>query len=314
MSDVKRSGNKSSWTMKCAGKNPMSGQGEVTATDGSYSGTMKMKGMQEGQPVDMAMAYSGKRIGSCTYEAPLTKMSKVNDAAIDRACQEALAAKTYAQFLQPDCSAFSDPLAKEMCEKRSCSKLRPQMCEKLSGELNSSKGFKEIAKDKAARTLAEECNLPYAKVAADFCRKQVESKDFTALIDYCEKEAKGLFDQHCAGRDFTAAMDSGYGPICSHFARPGGGDASEEAAAAGSSGGNAAGMGRVGKAAGARTNPGMRGMPAGGAGMNAEQLRQAQEAMEQMQNQQNQQNPNPSPNAAESVLENAKKLKGMFGF
>ena len=42
MSDTKVSANKSSWKMKCDGKHPMTGSGEMTYGDGTYSGKMKM--------------------------------------------------------------------------------------------------------------------------------------------------------------------------------------------------------------------------------------------------------------------------------
>ena len=61
MIDVKMSGNKSSWKMKCGGENPMTGDGEITFGHGTYSGKMNMH--SEGG--DMTMAYTGKRIGTC---------------------------------------------------------------------------------------------------------------------------------------------------------------------------------------------------------------------------------------------------------
>lgn len=64
MSDVKVSGNKTSWTTKCTGDNPMTGSGEITAGNGSYAGKMNMHSGDG----DMTMAYEGKRIGTCRAE------------------------------------------------------------------------------------------------------------------------------------------------------------------------------------------------------------------------------------------------------
>jgi len=61
MSDVKVTGNKSSWNMECKGANPMTGSGEMTYANGTYNGSMKMH-TGDG---DMTMAYAGKRIGTC---------------------------------------------------------------------------------------------------------------------------------------------------------------------------------------------------------------------------------------------------------
>lgn len=62
MINVKISGNKSSWKMECAGKNSMTGSGEITFGKGTYSGKMKMHSEAGG---DIAMVYEGKRVGTC---------------------------------------------------------------------------------------------------------------------------------------------------------------------------------------------------------------------------------------------------------
>ena len=61
MTDTKISGNKSSWKMTCGGKHPMTGSGEITRSDGAYSGKMLM----HSKDGDMTMTYEGKRIGTC---------------------------------------------------------------------------------------------------------------------------------------------------------------------------------------------------------------------------------------------------------
>ena len=61
VSDYKTDGNKVSWSMKCEGNPPMSGNGEFVYAADSYTGTMKMD--RGGQLV--TMKYSGKRLGDC---------------------------------------------------------------------------------------------------------------------------------------------------------------------------------------------------------------------------------------------------------
>jgi hypothetical protein len=61
MSDVKVSGNKSTWKMKCEGKDPMHGEGEMVRRDGTYSG----KTVLHARRGDMTLVYEGKRIGAC---------------------------------------------------------------------------------------------------------------------------------------------------------------------------------------------------------------------------------------------------------
>lgn len=61
MSDVKIVGNKTTWKMKCDGRKPMEGEGEMTRGNGSYSG----KTVFHMKRRDMTMVYEGKRIGTC---------------------------------------------------------------------------------------------------------------------------------------------------------------------------------------------------------------------------------------------------------
>src|SRR5438105_10545855 len=61
VSDYKIDGNKATWSMKCTGKQPMTGSGEIVYADNAYTGSMKVD--SEGQT--MTMKYSAKRTGDC---------------------------------------------------------------------------------------------------------------------------------------------------------------------------------------------------------------------------------------------------------
>jgi hypothetical protein len=64
MTDIKVSGNKTSWKIHCSGKDAMDGVGEMTRTADTMKGTMKMS-MMNGQ---MTQVISGKRVGTCQAE------------------------------------------------------------------------------------------------------------------------------------------------------------------------------------------------------------------------------------------------------
>ena len=66
MVDSKRVGNKVTFKSVCEGKDNMTGTGEVTFGDGTYSGKTQMTGTMQGQPMSMTQTYSAKRVGSCT--------------------------------------------------------------------------------------------------------------------------------------------------------------------------------------------------------------------------------------------------------
>jgi hypothetical protein len=227
MSDVKISGKKSSWKMKCEGEHPMTGSGEMTRGDGTYSGKMKTHS-KEG---DMTMAYDGKRIGTCNYETDgpqaqgnammkqIEEQQAKGQAEQAKQCKDALDGNQYSKFLKQDCSWAADAASKKVCAQMSCSDLKPQMCDRLSKRLGGTDSYKELAGNKEARKLAGECGLPFEKMTRAFCSKQLDGKNYEDLAQYCEKEAHPLFDKNCAGRDYTAAMDSKFGPICRRFGK-----------------------------------------------------------------------------------------------
>jgi hypothetical protein len=61
MSDYKVSGNTATWKMVCTTPQAMTTTGEMTFTDDSYTGTMKMDSPQG----PMTMKLAGKRLGDC---------------------------------------------------------------------------------------------------------------------------------------------------------------------------------------------------------------------------------------------------------
>jgi len=62
VSDYKVDGGRVTWSMKCEGKEPMTGTGDLLYTTDAYTGTMKM---DRGGGQVMTMKYSGKRLGDC---------------------------------------------------------------------------------------------------------------------------------------------------------------------------------------------------------------------------------------------------------
>ena len=73
MADVNRSGNRTTFTMVCEGKDKITGMGDITSDKAIYQGTMHLKGTMDGHPVDMTQSFTGKRLGDCTYEDPKKK-------------------------------------------------------------------------------------------------------------------------------------------------------------------------------------------------------------------------------------------------
>lgn len=65
ISNYQLKGNTASWDMACKGAEEMTGSGTITFGGDSYTGTTRMTMKSGGQPHNMTMQYSGKRIGDC---------------------------------------------------------------------------------------------------------------------------------------------------------------------------------------------------------------------------------------------------------
>ena len=61
VSDYKSTGDKVTWTLKCEGREAMTGNGEITYAADAFKGTMTLN--RGGQA--MTLKYSGKRVGDC---------------------------------------------------------------------------------------------------------------------------------------------------------------------------------------------------------------------------------------------------------
>ncbi len=64
VTDLKSSGNKVTWKMKCTGQHPGTFSGETVFSGDSYDSTMKMES-SGGKGGTMTMKTKGKRVGNC---------------------------------------------------------------------------------------------------------------------------------------------------------------------------------------------------------------------------------------------------------
>ena len=61
VTDLKVSGNKTSWKVHCPGRDPMNGSGEVTRTANTMKGTVKLSS----SGIQMTQSISGRLTGTC---------------------------------------------------------------------------------------------------------------------------------------------------------------------------------------------------------------------------------------------------------
>lgn len=66
LDELTSTGNSSSWKVNCnMDGQAMTGQGKITYSGQSYTGTSQMSGNMRGMAMKMNVAYSGRRIGEC---------------------------------------------------------------------------------------------------------------------------------------------------------------------------------------------------------------------------------------------------------
>lgn len=172
VSDVRVSGSRTTWKMRCTGKDAMEGTGDMTKTASTLKGVMTMKTQGE----QMTMKMSGRIIGKCDYAAEQRKLN-------------AMVAGAKAQ--QDDALAQSRELQRKSCEDARKS---------VSTNFSSYESFKE------QQSASPELNsyLAKCKINLEASRKQLCAKatvnEHEYAKKYCPDEYAAMKLQHCSGR------------------------------------------------------------------------------------------------------------------
>jgi hypothetical protein len=216
MDSMQNSGNKSTFKMSCSGKNPMTGNGEFERNGDNYRGSMHMQGNMEGQPIDMTQSFSGKRIGSCTYEDIGKKIAAQQQKATADMCRKGVDDLQWIMFsggVYEEQFAACKPYKKEFCAR----------VDKIAADLRTPKGFQDFTgKHSDWQDLLSTCGIDKQTVLTELCKKSVAAQDWELVAGNCPAEAKTLAAEHCAGRDYTAMMLGPYAPLCRGVGRQAG--------------------------------------------------------------------------------------------
>jgi hypothetical protein len=189
----------------------MTGSGEITHTGDSYQGTIKMT---RGD-MTMTQVMSGKKIGSCTYEAPAKKVEAIqaqSKALIAKECDKQI------QDLQPLMIFGGANLPEEslMCKDR-----KADFCArtgKLAQQMREPAGFAEASRKYPEwREAMKLCGTDPATVSAPVCKAAVDKKDWPFVADNCPAEGRAVALQNCVGMDYTAALASPYKDVCQKY-------------------------------------------------------------------------------------------------
>ena len=210
--DKKQSGNKSSWNFSCTKPEPMTGSGEVTySSDGSYQGVMKMKS----DSMDLKQTFTGKKVGSCTYEDPMKKVEQMqsqNKAMMAKECDKQI------EQLNPMMvfGGHDLPDSALICKDR-----RADFCTqtgKVTQSMKDPAGFSSAnSKYPAWREAMKACGNDPATISGPVCKTAVDKKDWHFVGDNCPVEGRAVALQNCTGMDYTAVMSSPYREVCQKY-------------------------------------------------------------------------------------------------
>ncbi|MCX5870081.1 MAG: DUF3617 domain-containing protein [Deltaproteobacteria bacterium] len=230
ISDVKKSGNAVTFTMKCTGEHPMTGTGEITSTPTSFSQKIKI----HSQDGDMMMVTNGKRIGGAcnttdetskqTNNAEQKKMKADMDKGI-AASNKAMAAS--AANLEKICAEGATSLDPKILElggnyfdhgtgpnrvTAQCQNRQAAYCgqvRKIVGTPDGyrkhdeiRKGFAETADVAMAMYSVEtvkECKIDPAPLLKNACNIAKTKVIWDFMTDYCPSDAAAYYKEYCAG-------------------------------------------------------------------------------------------------------------------
>ncbi len=238
-SNVKQKGSKYSSDYTC--KDGSSGhiEGSQTASTSDFKLTGKSP---QGEITKVNM--KGKKIGSCNWEtdsieakacAQMNQSVASSKADIKKQCEKSLKDDDFGAFLGGENFNTSVNMAGKKCGgsmATGCPEQRPQMCSKVKDYLKditgNANGFKKVMSkgNPGGADLAKQCGHDPVAANKQFCSERLKIAkgrgDYQDdIVQYCESDAKALFAQHCAGRDYTAQHNTGYGNICDAYGKGG---------------------------------------------------------------------------------------------
>ena len=202
ISDVKTSGNKTSWSMRCNQDGQiLNGTGEMSGTPDSAQGKMHLVGSGK-QAFEMNQTYSNKRLGgSCDADEMANKMKA-----------------QAAQMQEQACRTSSDVvqqvyMADRLMDEKTCPGKKQAFCDAIRTQASkNSKIFGAISDhDKNSKTsIASGCGIDMEAASQSVC-KTFNRNNADELSRHCPAEAKAYRENErrkaCEGRSFTARED-----------------------------------------------------------------------------------------------------------
>ena len=206
--DTKRVGNKFTYRMECKnGKNDYTATGESTTGANGYQGKMRMAGKMEGQQMDMAMEYSGTRVGNCTstVKQDVAAMKAQSDKQVADTCKDGVDRLMWQMFFEPKalCAGQRDAFCGAVT-KASQSMQDPTQYRTMTGRNPDLKtSFAKCGQDLAATTRAA-------------CARATGTRNWQFVgSGNCDDDVRAQGPMHCAGRG--GSPDPAFYALCSRY-------------------------------------------------------------------------------------------------
>ena len=216
VTDLKVSGNKTTYAIECSGRDSMSGRGEIIATPTAYDGKMWMKSKRRGQDVEMTQIFSGRKVGACTDQSEQViasyqaKAQADADKEIAKVCTEGIDKLHTGMFFDKG----------QICESR-----QKAYCERVGTHhrtMQDPAGFKQVLAKYQAGVVKEAfsaCRLDWAATVKPMCAKAGAAKDWQIVgSGECDDEVRANGPTYCKGRDYYL-VDRSLTWLCNRYAR-----------------------------------------------------------------------------------------------
>ncbi len=213
MIDSKRSGNKQTFKFACDGKDgkyTIAGETEQLGKD-AYRGKMQSSGVRDGEKFNMSTAFSGKRVGNCTWEDPqkqIAQMQGQHAALMAKECDKMILDMQPLMFF----GSKDYPQDALICKDR-----KADFCanaKKVAQTMRDPAGFTAASnKHESWREAMKACSIDPESISGPVCKSAVDRKDWDFVNRQCKTEATALRKAHCTGRTYTT-VDAAYRELC----------------------------------------------------------------------------------------------------
>ncbi|MEP7180646.1 MAG: DUF3617 family protein [Betaproteobacteria bacterium] len=207
--ESKRTGNKYSFRMDCAGKDPSLIDGEITFASNAYDGKMHMVMKKSKETMDMT--FSGKRVGDCTdtSKQQVAAAKAQAEKGMAEACRGGIERLQWQLFFGDAKTAVCAGQQKDFCAR--ATKVAQDMREPAHYRAG-----KQISADLS--TSFSKCGQDLAAVTDAACKRAVSTRGWAFVGGGdCDADVRTQGPLHCVGGP-GRSPDPEFYPLCSRLA------------------------------------------------------------------------------------------------